>query len=108
MGEFNRDKKFGRRGSGRPSYGGSRSFSRDSDRPERREFRKEVEMHSATCSKCGARCEVPFRPAGNKPVYCNDCFRKGENFESGGTDKYKMELSRINEKLDRILETLGK
>ena len=99
MRNFNRDRKFGRRDS-RPSYRDSRS--------ERRDFRKEVEMHSATCDKCGARCEVPFRPSGSKPVYCNDCFRKGENFESKSPDQNKKEFDIINEKLDRILEALGK
>lgn len=32
------------------------------------------EMHPATCSSCGKRTQVPFRPSGDKPVYCNDCF----------------------------------
>ena len=31
-------------------------------------------MHEAVCNKCGKRCEVPFRPTGEKPVYCRDCF----------------------------------
>jgi len=106
MRNFNRDRKFGRRDS-RPSYGDSRRFSRDSVRSERRDFRKpDVEMHSATCDKCGARCEVPFKPSGSKPVYCSDCFRKGENFESKSPDQYKKEFDIINEKLDRILEAI--
>lgn len=33
-------------------------------------------MHKATCSECGKQCEVPFRPTGEKPVFCNDCFNK--------------------------------
>lgn len=32
-------------------------------------------MHKTTCSNCGKDCEVPFRPTGEKPVYCSDCFR---------------------------------
>ena len=28
-------------------------------------------------------CEVPFRPSGEKPVYCSDCFRKEENGGGG-------------------------
>jgi CxxC-x17-CxxC domain-containing protein len=32
------------------------------------------EMFSATCSSCGREAQVPFRPSGNKPVYCSDCF----------------------------------
>ena len=38
------------------------------DRPPR-------EMHKATCGDCGNECEVPFKPSGEKPVYCNDCFQ---------------------------------
>jgi len=32
------------------------------------------EMFKANCAKCGNECEVPFRPNGTKPVYCNNCF----------------------------------
>jgi CxxC-x17-CxxC domain-containing protein len=32
------------------------------------------EMFSATCSGCGREAQVPFRPTGDKPVYCSDCF----------------------------------
>lgn len=41
------------------------------------------QMHPATCSGCGKRCEVPFRPTAGKQVFCNDCFaneRGGETF----------------------------
>lgn len=34
------------------------------------------EMHKATCSDCGAECEVPFKPSGDRPVYCRDCWQK--------------------------------
>ncbi len=33
------------------------------------------EMFSATCSSCGREAQVPFRPSGDKPVYCSDCFQ---------------------------------
>jgi CxxC-x17-CxxC domain-containing protein len=33
------------------------------------------EMFSATCSNCGKEAQVPFRPSGDKPVYCSDCFQ---------------------------------
>ncbi len=42
---------------------------------------REVTMHKATCSDCQKTCEVPFRPSGDKPVYCNDCF--GSKREGG-------------------------
>lgn len=36
--------------------------------------RPQREMHSATCAACGAETQVPFRPSGDRPVYCRDCF----------------------------------
>lgn len=39
-----------------------------------RSERGPVTMHSAVCASCGKTCEVPFRPNGDKPVYCRDCF----------------------------------
>jgi CxxC-x17-CxxC domain-containing protein len=38
--------------------------------------RGEKPMFKATCSECGKSCEVPFRPTGEKPVFCSDCFNK--------------------------------
>lgn len=71
----------GNGGGGRPfqnkSWGGNdRGASRD---------RGEVTMHKATCGDCGKGCEVPFRPTGEKPVYCSDCFgSKREGGDRGG------------------------
>lgn len=31
-------------------------------------------IYDAVCHDCGSECEVPFKPNGSKPVYCNDCF----------------------------------
>ncbi|MFA5141768.1 MAG: CxxC-x17-CxxC domain-containing protein [Candidatus Woesearchaeota archaeon] len=51
------------------SFGGPRSFS---DAPR--------EMHKATCADCGKECEVPFKPSGDRPVYCRDCYQKHKKF----------------------------
>ena len=34
------------------------------------------EKHKATCAQWGKECEVPFKPAEDRPVYCQDCFMK--------------------------------
>jgi len=34
------------------------------------------QMHTVTCSECGQETQVPFKPTGEKPVYCRDCFNK--------------------------------
>ena len=34
------------------------------------------EMHDVVCAQCGKNTQVPFRPSGDRPVYCSDCFSK--------------------------------
>jgi len=36
-------------------------------------------MYPAVCDKCGRECEVPFKPTGEKPVYCSSCFERKDN-----------------------------
>ena len=38
--------------------------------------RENRDMHKTTCSDCGNECEVPFKPAEGRPVYCKECFQK--------------------------------
>jgi len=49
-------------------------------------FRDRV-LHKAICADCNKACEVPFRPSGDRPVYCKECFSKrktGGSFKAGG------------------------
>lgn len=34
------------------------------------------EMYPVVCAECGTDTTVPFRPRGERPVYCSDCFRR--------------------------------
>lgn len=78
MGKFNRGGDRGgfggeRRGGFGGNKGGFQKKSWGSDRGGDRQ------MFSAVCDECKKSCEVPFRPSSDKPVYCNDCFRKEDN-----------------------------
>ena len=110
MGNFRQSKGrsgFGRpRSSEAPRYGGRDRNIRDSER-------RPLQMHEVTCDKCGKQCEVPFRPKGDKPVYCSECFEKpgsskpqrrdyGQDRSNPRTDK----LDEINSKLDKIMKAL--
>ncbi|MBU0646109.1 hypothetical protein KJ611_01365 [Patescibacteria group bacterium] len=89
-------------------------------------------MHPATCDQCHSPCEVPFRPTGQQPVLCFECFRRKEGRDtrprSGGqrfdrTDRYEKpsfrsaprghdddvarQLKALNEKMDMIIEALS-
>jgi CxxC-x17-CxxC domain-containing protein len=102
----------------RPTFGGGRSSS---DRP----------MFRTTCSKCGNDCEVPFRPTGERPVYCSKCFEenrssdsrrpddrndrgrynnfenKNENRNGNSDGQYKKQFEILNQKLDKILKIIS-
>ena len=54
-------------GGGRRSSGGG--FGGRSNGGER-------EMHTVQCAGCGKDAQVPFAPRGDRPVYCDDCFRE--------------------------------
>ena len=127
MRNFNRgNNRFGggRDFNNRRSFGGGRDF-------DRRDSSDRFSMHKATCSNCGIECEVPFRPTGSKPVFCNKCFENNRNSEprrfenrnpnekynnysenrsekgNGNTDQYKKQFESLNWKLDKILKILA-
>lgn len=43
-------------------------------------------MHKAVCADCHKECEVPFKPSGDRPVYCKECFAKRK---AGGPPKVR-------------------
>lgn len=114
---FNREKgnrDFKRGGSGKRQFG-----NRDRERPQ---------MHEAICSDCGKKCEVPFRPTGDKPVYCSQCFSSHRGSSTSNSSErrsykrprfqdkdrtvneyvsqYKEQFDILNTKLDRIIKAL--
>lgn len=40
------------------------------------------QMYPAVCSACGKETEVPFKPSGDKPVYCRECFQERRSHRS--------------------------
>jgi len=135
MGNFNKFDKgrgdrggFGGGGGGRKfgGGGGGRRFGGPSDGPR--------QMFPATCGKCGQSCEVPFRPSGDRPVFCNSCFKSQDDggsrfapksFGGGNRDGSfggnasgnanvstgggfsKAQIDALNVKLDKILSILA-
>jgi CxxC-x17-CxxC domain-containing protein len=63
-------------------------------------------MYKADCAKCGNTCEVPFRPSGDRPVYCRECFGK-EGGKGGNNEELKAAFAAVNAKLDRVLLLLA-
>ncbi len=38
--------------------------------------RPERPLFKSVCADCGKHCEIPFKPTGERPVYCKECFSK--------------------------------
>jgi len=111
----------GGRGFGGNRGGGSRFGGRD----------RETSMHEAVCAECHKDCQVPFKPSGDRPVYCKDCFAKmGGSSKSSfndspkkdfghrpqtdssfgvnrNNDEVKRQLEAINIKLDNLIKVVG-
>lgn len=100
---------------------GSTEFRRSEsqDWNQRRSNSSDREMFEAVCANCGKDCKVPFRPTSGRPVYCSDCFEKGNN-EPGNNNprndvrpqgreqsNYNQQFEALNTKLDSILKILG-
>ena len=103
---------FKNQGGGDRDRGGNRDRGgfgggRDRDREDRGgRDRGRPDMHKTTCAECGSPCEVPFKPTGDKPVYCDKCFGKDNEFKPKRTDESKQMLELLNTKLDRIIKAL--
>lgn len=112
MANFSRD-GGDNRGGFRPR--GGRGFDKRDSRP--------MVLHDAICSNCGNKCQVPFRPTEDKPVYCRDCFVRmggpsgasGDRFQkkdrrdfapSSQSDEVKKQLESVNVKLERLISAV--
>lgn len=37
------------------------------------------QLYNVKCSNCGKDTQVPFKPSGDRPVYCRDCYMQKKN-----------------------------
>jgi len=121
MGNFKRrdEKRFsGSRGGGFGRRDGGRSNFRSDNRDR--------VMHQAVCDQCGKPCELPFRPTGDRPVYCSSCFegkretggrsdrfsknkfsgQKTDFGSKGNNDELKKQLVMLNGKMDQLIKAV--
>jgi hypothetical protein len=84
MGKFNRGGDRGGFGGGKKFGGRDRSYDRDAPR----------EMHKAVCAECGDACEVPFKPSGDRPVLCSNCFKNSRGEDRGDRREERRDFDR--------------
>ena len=99
---------FKKHGPAQTGRSDSKSYGRSDSRSYSRDGFDSKRMFKAICDNCGKECEVPFRPTGEKPVYCSQCFDRGSSSTSKGKspDQFKQQFDTLNAKLDKILKTL--
>ena len=76
MGKFDNNNKSGGfkgKGFGKRDFKG-RGFSGGGERRFGDSGQARPPMFQGTCSKCGKECQLPFRPTGERPVFCSNCF----------------------------------
>ncbi len=101
-----------------------------SNRSRDRRDSGKLTMHNAVCDECGKDCQVPFKPSGDKPIYCSDCFEKKggrnggrdsnrprdrrdsgrspqSNINDRSTQKLVEKIGILNTKLDAIIDLLS-
>lgn len=119
------DSRFKKRPSGRNFERRSEGpMSRPMGRPRDRRssgrdsrYGSRLELFDVTCANCGKKTQVPFKPTGEKPVLCRDCFTKpGDAPRESKREFPKQEFSKpasrsseldeINQKLDKIMAAL--
>ena len=64
------------------------SYSRGSSYGGGSDYGATRQMYPAVCAQCGKETEVPFKPSGDRPVYCSDCYKErnpGGRSSSGGS-----------------------
>ncbi|MFH1208776.1 MAG: CxxC-x17-CxxC domain-containing protein [Candidatus Omnitrophota bacterium] len=49
--------------------------------------RSEKILYKAVCADCHKDCEIPFKPTGERPVYCKECFSKRKAGNPSKTDE---------------------
>ncbi len=88
-------------------FGNRAHSSRPGGRDSVQSHFQDKRMHAAICADCGAQCEVPFRPTAGKPIYCKNCFRKGDGTPGKTPDQFRDQFEKVNAKLDAILRLLA-
>lgn len=95
---------FGGGGRDRGGYGGGRGGDRGRDRGRGRD--NDRQMHETTCSDCGNKCEVPFKPTSSKPVYCDDCFASNKGGGNSNNEQLEEKFEELNKKLDKLIKLI--
>jgi len=64
------EKSYSQKPSRRFNYSHRHDRGRVGNGPRERTYTRVI------CADCNKECEIPFKPSGDRPVYCKECFSK--------------------------------
>ena len=64
------EKSYSQKPSQRFDHSQRHDRGRQGDGPRERTYTRVI------CADCSKECEIPFKPSGDRPVYCKECFSK--------------------------------
>jgi CxxC-x17-CxxC domain-containing protein len=62
-------------------------------------------MYKAICADCKKECSIPFKPSGERPVYCQDCFSRRKMIRLSGIkvdDNSQMNIQKPEVKIKKV------
>jgi len=70
------------------------------------EHKRERVLHKAICADCQKECTIPFKPTGDRPVYCQECFsrRKSGHAHKVVVDNKPKEIAPIQPTISEALK----
>ncbi len=66
---------------------------------------RERTMYKAICADCRKECKVPFKPSGDRPVYCQPCFSRrkaGNSFKPSIDNRPKQNIPVASAQINRL------
>jgi len=95
--------RFPKRSKSRPNdRSSSRSPARYDSRDRKQSDRESLELYTVICDKCKKETTVPFKPTGNRPVYCKSCFQDPKL-----KAKSPKETTTVQDEIDEVVERFG-
>jgi len=85
------EKSYSQRPFRRPDHSSRHGRGGQGDGPRERTFTQVI------CADCNKECEIPFKPRGDSPVYCRECFPRHKRNNQFNADRDRGPVKRSNQ-----------
>ncbi|MCB9799192.1 MAG: hypothetical protein H6757_00355 [Candidatus Omnitrophica bacterium] len=61
------------------------------------------QLYKTVCADCSKECEVPFKPTGERPIYCKECFSKRKSSKKQPVTQPHHKTSPMHERQIKVI-----